>query len=69
MKVEQTKLKPIFDPVVITLETQEEVDKLFAIVNFVPIHDLLEMNKLREGLLEFKSVNYIGFHNKLKDRL
>lgn len=37
MKVERITPKPAFVPVVITLETQEEVDQLFSLVNHAAV--------------------------------
>lgn len=41
MKVEQVQPKPQFRPIVITLETQEEVDALFTVVNHIKIITVL----------------------------
>lgn len=49
MKIQQINPAPIpppFKPIVITLETQEEVDNLYACYNFAPICDTLGLDSL-----------------------
>lgn len=41
MKVEQIEPKPSFKPVVITLESQEEVDALYGAFNYSPLWSIL----------------------------
>ena len=60
MKVRQAEpvpQPPPFKPVVITLETQAEVDALFGIFNFTPITNVAVNNgvNLFSHLLEFKT--------------
>lgn len=45
MKVEQINPEPKFKPVVITLETQDEVDALVTITNYSPISRALPCTK------------------------
>ena len=46
MRIERAEKVPIDDPLAIILETQEEVDLLYAIFNFTPIHNALELDQL-----------------------
>ena len=67
MKVE---VKTEFRPVHITLETQDEVDRLFAIVNFVPIKEALGLYRdnwalLWNKLCSLRSNNYSKYHDAL----
>lgn len=68
MKVEvEKKVKPI----IITLETQEDIDLFATIFNHIQIVDSLEMRDrhcysvLRSILSGCKSENYYELHNKL----
>lgn len=52
----------------IFLENQEEIDELFAIINFTPVMDALNskfVGELWEGLEEHNTGGYIHFHNKI----
>jgi len=72
MKVETTK---IIAPVKITLETQEEIDLLFSILNFVPITQALEIRNqkpwdmLYNKLSDASSEKYMDYHWKLDRKL
>ena len=61
MKV--TTGKPKFTPVILTLESQEEVDKIFAIMNYTPLHVALNFNGVWEQLDQFKTNEYYHFHD------
>jgi hypothetical protein len=59
MKVENT----LFQPVALVLETQEEVDKIFALFNFTPLHRAFQFADSYQLLK--KSDGYIKFHDIL----
>lgn len=59
-----TRKEQPFNPVILTLESQEEVDKLFAVFNFVPIADLLGFNY--KVLNDFRTGGYVNYHGKLQ---
>lgn len=40
----------VFQSVTITLETQEELDKMYAIASFAPISDALDFHELFEAM-------------------
>ena len=69
MKVETVEVKA-FKPIRITLETQDEVDRLFAIMNFVPIKNALDLYEDNWALLWHelrgrKTECYLKYHCKL----
>ena len=64
MRVEVTEPKK-FQPVKLVLETQEEVDKLFAIANFTPLAKLLDIENVWELLDVRKSEAYVQYHDLL----
>lgn len=55
-----------FEPVVMTLESQEEVDKLFAVFNFTPISRALNLGGWLEVLNRFKTSAYVQYHARLE---
>lgn len=67
MKAERVELKSEFVPVVVTLESQEEVDALFAVTNHAKIVD--DMLPVMAGwwskLERFKSPGSSRMWNKL----
>jgi len=64
-KVEQNE-KRAFTPITITLESQDEVNELFAIYNFRPIYRALGGGiKLDEKLSEYKDESYNKYHDLL----
>lgn len=63
-----TTLLPLEQRIHITLETQEEIDQLYAMLNYVPIIDALDIRNndwyaLREILS--KTDKYLHWHNNL----
>jgi len=68
MKVEQEK--EMFVPVVITLETQEELDEIFAVFNYAPINRCLNNLKgLYNKLLGYRTDAYLHTHRKLQSNV
>ena len=73
MKIKMKKVvNPLTEQPVITLETQEEVNLLFAIFNYVPIIEALDLRggpwtNLGANLLQKKTASYRIFHDKLDD--
>ena len=68
------KVKTInqFTPVQITLETQEEVNQLFAVLNFNPVAEAIKSEghvwqELREHLYAIQN-GYSQWHKKLLDK-
>lgn len=64
---------PNEEQVVITLETQEEIDQLFAVLNFSPIRDTLTDSHGKrswEPLKEFlKTRDCDHWHTRLRERI
>jgi len=69
MKVNKEKPPVVFAPITLTLESQAEVDKIFALLNFVPINEGLKLDHGWEKLGPFKSENYRVYHEILDDLL
>ena len=64
-QIEPKSLPPPFRPVIVTLETQSEVDMLFTMINCVPIVDSLDVGGIYKVLQPFKSTQVNELHNKL----
>lgn len=76
MKIEPQKPKSTFNPLVLTLETPEEVAALFALVNHGSLAAAVEID--REGDTWYRqikhaneaagnpSIEYVGFHENLE---
>lgn len=70
MKAERVEPKQEFVPVIVTLESQAEVDALFAVVNYGKITDVLPaIDRWWSKLAPFKSKNYCSLWDKLDQRL
>jgi len=72
MKVETAR--DLFQPVTITLETQDEIDEMFAVFNFSPILSALDQFKgishpLFEALCKSRSSDYTRFWKVLDSNL
>lgn len=75
MKIEKTD--PKFTPVKIVLESKEEFDAMFAIMNFTVVAQALslprntweEMNKIRVGMGEEAARGYHKYHTILNSLL
>ena len=70
MKVET--VEGVFKPVRITLETQDEVDCLYALLNFSPIGDIIRRGSaspdwcvLYDKLSVYRSLNYSRYQDQL----
>lgn len=64
MKVE--KLKAGFEPILLTIETQDELDRLFALCNHSLISDRLMLYNMQDLLHPHRSDNYVKYHNELE---
>jgi uncharacterized protein YpbB len=62
MKAEK---KERFMPVILTLETQEEVDKIFALMNHKDLADAVELGD-DNPLAGFETDNYEIYHERLR---
>jgi hypothetical protein len=69
MRVEKQAVKPAFEPVAIILETQEEVDKLYAVLNYAPITDAVRMDNWRVELFPHRSEASHELWLRLRDAL
>ena len=70
MKAERAVSKPEFVPVIVTLESQEEVDALYAVVNHTIINTTIPALKgWQPGLLSFRSTAYKSLHSRLEKLL
>jgi len=66
--------EPSVNPVVITLETQEEIDQMYALLNFAPVLDIMrdmdqEWYKVYKFLHEVSTEDYHKFFNMLNEGL
>ena len=70
MKVEQIEPQVQFRPIVITLETQEEVDTVFTAATHSILTDILPALKgLWKMLQPFRSLDYQSLFNRLDKRI
>lgn len=54
-----------FNPITITLESQSEVDRIFALLNFIPLSNALLLGEKWELLNPYISFRYQHWHKKL----
>lgn len=59
------QIKHEFVPIVITIETQEELNKLFALYNYCPLVRDLDLGSVSRQLTEFKTGAYQKYHDIL----
>jgi len=77
MKIEIKEILPLqflMKQPVITLETQEEIDSLYAILNYTLISNALDLSsepwvRIYDKLSHFKTNGYQLFHEKLRQNL
>ena len=67
MKATREKIKPPFTPVVITLETQEEVDQFYTMVNTSQITQVLNINNWYEKVEDYASDKVGKMHADLQN--
>ena len=67
MKATREKIKPPFTPVVITLETQEEVDQFYTMVNTSQITQVLNINNWYEKVEDYASDKVDKMHADLQN--
>ena len=67
MKATREKIKPPFTPVVITLETQEEVDQFYTMVNTSQITQVLNINNWYEKVEDYASDKVGEMHADLQN--
>jgi len=66
MKAERKEPKHEFIPVVLTLETQEEVDQVFSLLNFTTIRQTVDLEQfIGQHLEPYASDKYIKYHDAL----
>jgi hypothetical protein len=65
VRAERLTVPPQFTPVVLTLETQEEVDKVFAIFNFARIVDAVGLPDAYEHLDRFTTKAADKYHSAI----
>lgn len=67
MRVESSK--EIFQPIKIVLESQEEVNKLFAIFNYTPISEAVDIPSWWSELRPYKTDDATRFHGHLRAKI
>lgn len=67
MKAEREEHEQPFIPVIVTLESQEEVDKLFALCNNSAIYEAIGLKGWYEMLREFHTTAYNEYHTALSN--
>ncbi len=69
MKIETIAPPDVFRPVVVTFETQAEVDALFGVLSYSPLLAVSGCRGLWKGLEPRKTPGYIETFNKVEKLL
>lgn len=67
MKASIEKELPVFKPVTVVLETQHEVDAIFAVLNCVKINRAIKMMSAWEVLDRFHGSGSFALHDNLME--
>lgn len=68
MKATRNTPEPKFEPVILTLETQAEVDAIYAVINHSSISDAIGLGDCEIGILKpFRSMRAAVLHGALNN--
>jgi len=64
------KIENEFMPVILTFESQEEIDYLYALINHITIYDLHSIfQDLQKKLSKYRSVDYEKIHDVIDKKI